>query len=240
MKLLFSAASILVAASSFAMDNLKNVSDVKAAFNAAKGKVRVVTLLSPTCPECVCGRDVVASEILAKEKDSRLAVLNVWIPMLPTDKREAAVTAGKKLGDKRVAQFWDGERELGEAYAKIVKLPKGNKVAWDIYFVYSPDAEWGDAPPAPKYWMHQLGNDDRCLDGAKLLRSVQGNLKNAYVSRTVMTCPDCGHRKTETMPTDRCVIAYECEKCHKAMSPKKGQCCVYCSYGSVKCPSLQG
>ena len=54
-----------------------------------------------------------------------------------------------------------------------------------------------------------------------------------------ITCPSCGYKKTETMPTDVCVIKYNCEKCNAELRPKEGDCCVFCSYGSHKCPSMQ-
>lgn len=56
---------------------------------------------------------------------------------------------------------------------------------------------------------------------------------------SVLTCPKCAHKKTENMPTNACQWFYECEQCHTLLKPKPGDCCVYCSYGSVKCPSKQ-
>lgn len=52
-------------------------------------------------------------------------------------------------------------------------------------------------------------------------------------------CPKCGHKETETMPTDSCQWFYECKKCKKVLSPLSGDCCVYCSYGTVPCPPIQ-
>lgn len=57
--------------------------------------------------------------------------------------------------------------------------------------------------------------------------------------QSTLTCPNCGHKKTETMPTDACVYFYECEKCKIRLKPLSGDCCVYCSYGTVKCPPIQ-
>ncbi|MCK9606957.1 MAG: phage terminase large subunit family protein [Methylomonas sp.] len=54
-----------------------------------------------------------------------------------------------------------------------------------------------------------------------------------------LTCPHCGHKKTEIMPTDACLWFYECEHCHTLLRPQPGDCCVFCSYGSVKCPPQQ-
>jgi len=56
---------------------------------------------------------------------------------------------------------------------------------------------------------------------------------------STITCPDCGHKTEETMPTNACQYFYECNKCHTVLKPLKGDCCVYCSYGSVACPPIQ-
>lgn len=57
---------------------------------------------------------------------------------------------------------------------------------------------------------------------------------------STITCPNCGHRKVEIMPTNACAYFYECDNCKTRLSPLKGDCCVYCSYGTVKCPPMQG
>ncbi len=54
-----------------------------------------------------------------------------------------------------------------------------------------------------------------------------------------ITCPKCGHKKMEVMPTDVCVLKYNCEKCGEEMRPKEGDCCVFCTHGTHKCPSMQ-
>ncbi|WP_229733918.1 MULTISPECIES: GDCCVxC domain-containing (seleno)protein [Pontibacter] len=56
---------------------------------------------------------------------------------------------------------------------------------------------------------------------------------------SVITCPECGHRKEEQMPTDACQYFYACEKCKRLLKPRPGDCCVYCSYGTVPCPPIQ-
>ena len=38
------------------------------------------------------------------------------------------------------------------------------------------------------------------------------------------------------MPTDACLYFHECVACHAVLRPKPGDCCVFCSFGSVKCP----
>lgn len=48
-----------------------------------------------------------------------------------------------------------------------------------------------------------------------------------------ITCPSCGTSKTETMPTDACQFFYDCTGYGTLLRPKQGDCCVFCSYGSV-------
>lgn len=59
------------------------------------------------------------------------------------------------------------------------------------------------------------------------------------VLQSTLTCPECGHTKTEVMPTDACQWFYECEDCKAVLRPKAGDCCVFCSYGTQKCPPVQ-
>ncbi len=54
--------------------------------------------------------------------------------------------------------------------------------------------------------------------------------------QSTITCPLCGHRATETMPTDACIFYYECLGCGERLKPKSGDCCVFCSFGDHQCP----
>lgn len=56
---------------------------------------------------------------------------------------------------------------------------------------------------------------------------------------SVIKCPECEFEKEETMPTDSCQFFYECTNCKALLKPKTGDCCVFCSYASVNCPSKQ-
>ncbi|HET7921628.1 MAG TPA: GDCCVxC domain-containing (seleno)protein [Gammaproteobacteria bacterium] len=56
---------------------------------------------------------------------------------------------------------------------------------------------------------------------------------------SILTCPHCGQTHEERMPTDACQFFYECAACHALLKPKPGDCCVFCSYGSVPCPPRQ-
>ena len=73
--------------------------------------------------------------------------------------------------------------------------------------------------------------DDSAATGERVVTEV--------VLTSVLTCPRCGFARQEIMPTDACLFFYECTQCHEVLRPKPGDCCVFCSFGSVKCPPIQ-
>ena len=137
--------------------------------------------------------NVIRDEVVLKLKDKRLAVFSAYIPMVMGDSADPAAVAGKEMAKHGIKSFWDGKHELGKAYAGVVKLPPGHHVAWDIYFIYGPNAVWGKTPPEPVYWMHQLGIDERCLDGTKFRAAVAKELKalKPKVKLTFLTRDGC-------------------------------------------------
>jgi hypothetical protein len=62
---------------------------------------------------------------------------------------------------------------------------------------------------------------------------------SSVILQSIITCPSCGAQREETMPTDACQFFYECNGCHTLLRPKAGDCCVFCSYGTVACPPIQ-
>lgn len=85
----------------------------------------------------------------------------------------------------------------------------------------------------------------RCTPMAALYRTTATG-RNRGMARmstaqliSTLTCPACGARSTETMPTDACQYFYDCPSCGTMLKPKAGDCCVFCSYGDVPCPPIQ-
>ncbi len=64
-------------------------------------------------------------------------------------------------------------------------------------------------------------------------------MENTLTLQSTITCPNCGFQKEETMPTDACQYFYKCTNCETLLKPKQGDCCVFCSYGTVACPPIQ-
>jgi len=59
------------------------------------------------------------------------------------------------------------------------------------------------------------------------------------IEQSVITCPHCGTAKVEPMPTNACQFFYDCAGCGVRLKPMPGDCCVFCSYGSIPCPPVQ-
>lgn len=59
------------------------------------------------------------------------------------------------------------------------------------------------------------------------------------ILKSKIKCPKCGFEKEEEMPTNACQFFYTCTSCNEILKPKRGDCCVFCSFGSVKCPPKQ-
>jgi hypothetical protein len=62
---------------------------------------------------------------------------------------------------------------------------------------------------------------------------------DTIILQSIITCPQCLHKKEETMPVNACQYFYECEQCRQRLKPLPGDCCVFCSFGTVKCPPIQ-
>jgi hypothetical protein len=128
---------------------------------------------------CRQGAREVQEKVLALLPSDNLKVFVVWTPRYPGDNRGKAVAATELVGDKRASHFWDGGRHLGTDYGKVLKLPGKRQFAWDVYLAFDARARWEKTPPVPAEWMHQLGGDERRLDGDKLREAVATLLKEA-------------------------------------------------------------
>ncbi len=89
----------------------------------------------------------VQKEVLEKFPSARLRVYAVWQPILPTDFR--FTRRASLLADPRVTHLWDREKAVGQWFASY-RGPEGDcfmgDVAWDLFYVFGLEAQWGDRP----------------------------------------------------------------------------------------------
>ena len=64
-------------------------------------------------------------------------------------------------------------------------------------------------------------------------------MRDAAVRTSILLCPACQMTSEELMPLDACVYFWTCPHCSELHRPKAGDCCVFCSYGSIPCPPVQ-
>lgn len=151
--------------------------ELRSAFNRDQGKLRLVMLLSPTCPACLGKAFVTQRYVLSAIADDRLRVYVVWGPMLGDEKVENARAATASLPDPRVTHFWTGTNAVAAMFAKSVKLPDG-LLGWDTYQLFAPGATWGADVPVPARFM-QMNKplpDELLFNGATLARWIRDDL----------------------------------------------------------------
>ena len=68
---------------------------------------------------------------------------------------------------------------------------------------------------------------------------IEGVAPDGTITHSKLTCPECGHTEELEMPTNACQFFHECSGCHTLLKPKQGDCCVFCSYGTIPCPPVQ-
>jgi hypothetical protein len=85
----------------------------------------------------------VQREILQNNPAANLRVYAIWVPFLGGTS-EAAGVSRRVLSDPRVLQLWDGSALTSEWFATNVE--HSSVPAWDVYYLYGPDAMWEGAP----------------------------------------------------------------------------------------------
>jgi hypothetical protein len=94
-----------------------------------------------------------------------------------------------------------------------------------------------DMPQTPAWYP---GKAEAAIDDdADTLEVLALDPNKAIVLQSTLTCPSCGLRKDEPMPELECVYFYTCTNCNRVLKPIFGDCCVFCSYGTVICPTEQ-
>ena len=97
--------------------------------------------------------------MLAKLTSPDVRAYVVWVPMSRGMERDVP-TATREVWDPRARHYWDGDGQLIASYREV--LDGFTEPVWDTYVLYGKGTRWDTArPPAPTYWMHQLGTAKR-------------------------------------------------------------------------------
>ncbi len=133
----------------------KNLSQLRADFNANVGKVRMLYIVGPTCGVCLRGLSDMQDALYDKKVDDpRLATFVIHVPTLGA--REANVApASHLILDHHTTNYWEESGIIGRRMQQTMGF---DKYTWDFWTIYGPKAVWSDANrlPAPDFWQHQL------------------------------------------------------------------------------------
>ena len=78
----------------------------------------------------------------------------IWVRVMEDDNQQTAQIAADQMADPRLRHFYDPHLKAAREMAAVLGGP--GSYAWDTYLVFSPGAEWREAPPQPSDWAHQL------------------------------------------------------------------------------------
>jgi hypothetical protein len=92
---------------------------------------------------------------LQRVTDDRVRAYIIWLPIFGGDFKGEAHKLSNSFRDKRVSYFLDPTSETGKQWEHVLKTER--VIAWDVYLLYGPGADWQDEPSPPDFWMHQLG-----------------------------------------------------------------------------------
>ena len=152
--------------------SIENIQGFSGFFNVGQGTVRIVSILSPSTPECVARIDAIRS-LLESVPSKRVRVYIVFTPQGEEDSQRIALIRGADLTDRRVACFWDPNGAVAAALAPVLDAAAGKTPC----LLFDTDAVLRDPPDAPTMWMSSAAaKGDHAFDAAALHAAVMERL----------------------------------------------------------------
>jgi hypothetical protein len=123
-------------------------------FNDRRALVRVVSVVSPTCDDCLAGLTLLLEAI---DGAASVVSLVLWLAMLPGDGPKVAEKAAKRFAIETPSlHYWEEEGwPVSTSLRHVLGIGRYDPVrsAWDVYLLYAPGVEWGNGdPPVPTAW----------------------------------------------------------------------------------------
>ncbi len=128
----------------------QSVDEFKTAFNADRGKVRLVMYVAPTCGGCLRGASLSQKNLMAVIDDPELSAYVVWAPR--NGARERNVDKVLDLvTDARAYQYWDETGTVASQFDDMFEI--AGRPCAGVFMLYQPDAVWeGEDIPMPAYF----------------------------------------------------------------------------------------
>ena len=104
-------------------------------------------------------------EILDAMPEADLRVYAIYFEMVADDLgAKSRVNPKDLLDDPRVTSFWDDRKLTGRWFDEnVTKLGERqgdrNRIEWDTFILFPPEAQWGDSPPPHVSWGRPLARE---------------------------------------------------------------------------------
>lgn len=125
---------------------------LKDRFNRDQGALRLIVLVSPTCPACTSGAGWIQEYVMMRNPKLNLRVYAVWYEMYPGDSRRDFPRARKLRPDRRVIHYWDQPKDVGRWFQQAIPSSYKGEIQWDAFYLYGADSVWNDQPTALLTW----------------------------------------------------------------------------------------
>lgn len=116
-------------------------------------------------------------------------VFVVWEPVIPTDLAPPTTRALARIGDRRVAQYWDPDRALSEDIVRSVLAAPDrydlddalyeDSIVWDAVALFAPGVRWEHEFPAPAFYGFPVVTAVAGLGDALASASLKTNPKSS-------------------------------------------------------------
>jgi hypothetical protein len=133
----------------------EDLAQLKADFNAADDKIRLVFVSGPSCGIRLRGLDELNRSIVASlQKDPCVHTFVIHVPTLGAEEEHVQASIPLMSGP-RISHCWDEVGNSGPGFQESLDIPM---CAWDVWMVYGPEQVWESDGPPPKtiFWQHQL------------------------------------------------------------------------------------
>ena len=145
--------------------DIDNFDELRSAFNASSDRVRVMLLVSGTCPHCLHGATLI-QQVLAESTATPMHVFVVWMHVTRDDRVPANGLALAKVTDPRAEQWWDPRRLVSKAMMSDYPADTAMAMAdttggqppliWDFVAMWKPRTKWGEKIPMPDFAAHPI------------------------------------------------------------------------------------
>ena len=152
MKILFRLVFVMLFLPAALVAQSATLEKLKDQFNQDRGSLRLIVLVSPTCPACTSGAEWIQEYVMKRNPNLNLRVYAVWYEMYPGDSPKAFPKARTFLPDRRVMHYWDQPKDVGRWFARVLPSDYKGEIQWDAYYLYNTDSVWVDQPSSLLVW----------------------------------------------------------------------------------------